>query len=152
MSRKALIEAVQHIANNGTGRRRDDADDLRQKRTRLLAGFIKQAFGSKLALALFEQRHQSAGTRRFQRFDHDLIFGRARERRDLALGNDLHALFRLEAQAAKDALPDHGLDFGFVVLEREITVPGAMRAAIARDFTLQADITKAVLQRALDGA
>src|SRR5205807_2259321 len=92
-----------------------------------------------LALALFHQRHQRADPGGLQRLDHDLVFRRARIGRELAGGDDLEALLRPEPHPAMDALPDHRLDLGALVLEREITVPGGVRSPETGDFAAHPD-------------
>ena len=60
MARKAVGEAVQDVADDGAGRRGDDADHARQKRERALARLVEQALGGEPAAALLEQRHERA--------------------------------------------------------------------------------------------
>ena len=62
-ARKALGEPVQNVANDGAGRRRDDADHRRDVRQELLSRFVEQSFRGEPALALFEQRHERAKAR-----------------------------------------------------------------------------------------
>ncbi len=54
---------------------------------------------------------------------------------------------RLEAHPAMDALPDHGLDLGALVLQREIAMPGGMRPAETRDLAAHPDMPIGVLYR-----
>src|SRR5258708_6787528 len=46
-------------------------------------------------------------------------------------------------------LPDHGLDLGALVLQREIAVPGGVRPAEARNFAAYPDMAIGVLHRPL---
>ena len=57
----------------------------------------------------------------------------------------------LEAHAAVHALPDHRLDLGALVLEREIAVAGGMGAAEAGDLAADPDMAIGVLDRPLQG-
>ena len=90
--REALVEAVQHVADHGAGRRGDDADHARQVRQRLLALLVEQAFGGELLLALLQQRHQRADAGRLQRIDDDLVGGLAGIGGDAARGDHLQPL------------------------------------------------------------
>ena len=102
-----------------------------------------------LLLALFHQRHQRADAGGLDRLDHDLVFRRAGIGRELAGGDDLEAFLRLEAHPAMDALPDHRLDLGALVLQREIAMAGGMRPAEAGDFAAHPDMAIGVLHRPL---
>ena len=99
-----------------------------------------------------KQRHQRADARRLQRFDDDLIGGLAGKGGDLAGDDDLEPFLGLDAHAAEHALPDHRVEAGVGILEREIDVAGRMRAAIAGDLAAHPHIAEAVLDRALEGA
>src|SRR5262245_44412078 len=96
---------MQYIANDGACWRRDDADDLRQIRQRLLARSVEQTFGSQLFLSLFDQRHEGAQTRRFERLDHDLVLGLARKSRNAAGDHDLEACLQFEFDAWRRSAP-----------------------------------------------
>ena len=147
--REAVVEAMQDVADDGAGRRGDDADDARQIGDRPLATGIEQSLGSELAPALLEQRHQRPDAGRLQCLDDDLILRRAREGGQLAGGNDLHPLLGAEAQLAEIAFPDHRLDLGAIVLQREIGVARGMRPAIAGNLAAHAHKSKCVLDGAL---
>ncbi|MHC2322901.1 hypothetical protein ACVI3S_000921 [Bradyrhizobium diazoefficiens] len=71
--------------------------------------------------------------------------------RELAGGDDLEPLLRLEAHPTVHALPDHRLDLGALVLEREIAVAGGVGAAKARDLAADPDMAKGILHRPLQG-
>src|SRR5262249_13819045 len=64
----------------------------------------------------------------------------------------LEPLRRLESEALRHHPPDHGVDLGLVVLEREVAMARGMRAAKPRDLPAQAHIAPCPLERALDGA
>ena len=79
-ARKAVGEAMQDVADDGAGRRGDDADHRGQERQQLLARLVEQALGGELLLALLEQRHQRAEPGRLQRLDDDLVVASGRDR------------------------------------------------------------------------
>ena len=129
--REALFEAVEHVADDCASGRGDHADDEWEVGQGLFALVGKQALSCKLFLALFQKRHQGASACRLQGFNHDLVLGGAREGRDAALGDNFHALFRLEFQPAENAAPNDSVDLRFVVLDAEVAMAGTMRATIA---------------------
>ena len=149
---KAIGEAMQDVADHRARRRGDDADDARQIGQQLLARGVEQPLFGKLAPARLEQRHQRADARRLQRFDDDLVGGLAGKGGDLAGDDDLEPFLGLDPHAAENALPDHRVEPGAGVLEREIDVAGRMRAAIAGDLAAHPHVAEAVLDRALEGA
>ena len=102
-----------------------------------------------LPLALLHQRHQRADAGGLDRLDHDLVFRRARIGRELAGGDDLEPFLRLEPHPGVGELPDHRLDLGALVLQREIAVAGGVRPAKAGDFAADADMAIGVLHRPL---
>ena len=118
---------------------------LRQERQQLLARRIEQAFGGELLLALLEQRHERAEPGGLERLDHDLVFRLARIGGEPAGDDDLEPFLGLDAHARRSALPDHRLDLGALVLEREIAVAGGVRPAIAGDFAAHAHVAEGVL-------
>ena len=120
VAREAVGEAMQDVADHRAGRRGDDADHLGQERQELLARLVEQAFGGELPLALLEQRHQRAEAGGLQRLDDDLVARAVRIGGELAGDDDLHALFGLHPHAGEGHLPDHAVDLGALVLEREI--------------------------------
>ena len=73
VARETVGQTMQNVANDRAGRRGDDADHRRQMRQELLARFVEQPLGGQPPLALFEQRHQRAETRRLERLHDDLI-------------------------------------------------------------------------------
>jgi hypothetical protein len=152
MDRKAVGDAVQDVADDRAGRRGNDADHMRQEGQGLLAFCVEEPFGGELAATFLQERHQRAGAGRLQHLDDDLVFRGAGEGGDLAGGDHLHALFRLEAQAGEAALPDDGVNARLVVFQREIGVPRGMRAAIAGNLAAHAYLVERLFDRALDGA
>ena len=66
-----------------------------------LARVVEQALGGELLLALLEQRHQGADAGRLECLDDDLVLRRIGIGGDSALGDHLHALFRLDLQASE---------------------------------------------------
>ena len=111
---------MENVADHRAGGRGDDTDGTRQKGQRLFAIDCEQAFGSKLGLELFEQRHQRAFARQFHPFDHDLIFGAAGIGGEFASGDHLHPILRRKGQPLRPALPHHPVDDRIIILEREI--------------------------------
>ena len=146
---KAVLQPVQDVANDGARRRGDDADHFGQPWQQLLARLVEQALGRELFLAFLHQRHQRANAGGLERLDHDLVFRRARIGRELAGGNNLQPFLRLEAHPRMGELPDHGLDLGALVLQREIAVAGGVWPAKAGDFAAHADMPIGVLHRPL---
>ncbi len=151
VARKAVFQPVQDVANHRTGRRGDDTDHFRQPGQKLLARLVEQPLGGELALALFHQRHQRADAGGLDRLDHDLVFRRAGVGGEFAGGDDLQAFLRLEAHPAMDALPDHRLDLGALVLQREIAMPGGVGPAKTRDFAAHPDMAIGILHRPFQG-
>ena len=149
MAGKALVEAMENVADHRTCGRGDDPDDPGQVGNGLLALSLEQAFGGELSLALFEQRHQRADARGLDVLDDDLIGRLLRIRSDLAGGDDLEPLLQFRAQPAEAAAPDHGVDLGTLVLDREIAVARGYRPAETRDFAPHPHMAETVFQRAL---
>ena len=116
-----------------------------------LARVVEQALGRELLLALLQQRHQRADAGRLQRVDDDLVGGLARIGGDAPGGDHLQPFGRLELEALHGGAPDHRLDLGLVVLQREVAVAGGVGAAEAGDLPAQAHVAVGALQRALDG-
>ena len=145
VARETVGEAMQNIADDGAGRRGDDADPLRQEGEELLARGVEQALGGELLLALLEERHERAEPRRLERLDHDLVFRPAGIGRQPAGDEDFEPFLGLETHAGERALKDHRLDLGAFVLEREIAVAGRLRPAIAGDFPAHAHVAEGVL-------
>ena len=78
---------------------------------------VEQAFGLQRAAARVEERHQRADARRLQRLDDELVRRLAGKCGNLAGGDDLHAFFRLDPHALKNAAPDHRVEPRARVLE-----------------------------------
>ena len=116
-ARKTVGDAMQDVADDGAGRRGDDADDVRQIGNGPFARLVEKPLGGELAAALLDERHQRADAGGFELFDDDLIGRFARKRGDLAGGDDLEPFLRLDPHAAENALPDHRIDAGVLVLE-----------------------------------
>ena len=152
VTRKAVGEAMQDIADDGASRRGDDADDLWHEWQQLLAGGIEQTLRPQLFGAQVQQRKQRAHTCRLDAVDDNLVGRLAREGGDLAGGNNLHALLGPHAQPREGALPHHRIDPGGGVLQTEIDMSGGMRAPIARNLAAHAHIAEPVLDRALERA
>jgi hypothetical protein len=131
-------------------RRGDHADHARQERQELLSCLVEQSLGGKLALALFEQRHQRAKAGGLQRLDNDLV-ARAVGVGGEPPGNDhLHAFLGLHPYPGEGQLPDHAVDLGALVLEREIDVAGGVRALVAGDLAAHPHVAVGVLHGAFE--
>ncbi len=148
---KAVLQPVEDVADHRAGRRGHDADDPRQVGQRALAGGIEQALRGELPAALLQERHPGALPGRLQRVDDDLVGGFARKGGDAPGRHHLQPLLGPVAQPPERALPDHRVDLRPAVLEREIGVARAVRAAIARDLAAQPHVSERILQRALEG-
>ena len=136
---------MQDVADDGAGRRGDDADALRQKRQELLARFLEQSFGGELLFALLDECHQRADTRRLERLDHDLVCRLIGVGRQPSGDPDFEPLLGLDAHAGERASPDHRLDLGALVLEGEIAVAGGVRSAETGNFAAHPHIAEGVL-------
>jgi hypothetical protein len=110
MQREAVLDAVDDVADDRTGRRGDDADHQRHERQQLLATVVEQALGGQPALALFQQRHQRAGAGGLEIVDDDLVFRRAGIGGQPAGGDHLHPFLGTEFQPAHRAFPHHRFD------------------------------------------
>src|SRR5262249_26159312 len=71
---KAVGEPMDDVADDGTRRRGDDANDAWEKRQRLLARRLEQAFSGELFLSLLQKRHERASAGRLDLLDDELIF------------------------------------------------------------------------------
>ena len=145
VARKAVGEPMQNIADHGTRRRGHDADPLRQEREQLLARGLEQAFGGEFFLALLDKRHQRPDARRRERLDDDLVCRLAGISRQPAGDENFEPFLGLDAHARQRAPPDHRVDLGAFVLEREIAVAGGVRPAKAGNLAAHAHVAKGVL-------
>ena len=96
-----------------------------------------------------DPRQQRAGAGIFQALDDQLIFGAFRIGGDLAGGDDLDAVFRLQPDAAGDAAPDDRADLGALVLQREIDMAGGIGPHFG-DLAAHPDPAEGAFQRLLD--
>jgi hypothetical protein len=151
MARKAIRQAVQDIADDGAGGRSHHADDLRQIGNLLLAVIVEQALGGQLLAAFFQQRHQRAGAGGLHAVDDDLVLGLAGKRGDAPGDDDLEALFGLDLQPSRLALPDHAGQHRAVVLEVKIDM-ARCRPGHPAQFAAHPNVAKGVLQRPLERA
>jgi len=148
VARKSAGEPVQDVADHRSGRRGHDTDQVRQERQRLLARRVKEPLGGKLFLALLEQHHQRAEACRLERVDDDLVLRFPGIGGEPPGDEDLEPLLGLDSHAREGGPPDHRLDLGAFVLEREVTVAGRMRPAITGDFAAHAHVAERVLHGA----
>ena len=110
------------------GRRGDDADHARQERQLALALRVEQPFGGERLAALFEQRQQRALAGQLHPLDDDLVLRAPGIGGELAGRDDLGAVLGPEGESRRTAPPDHRVDAGVLVLEREIAVARANAA------------------------
>ncbi len=148
MAGEAVGEAVENVADHCAGRRGDHADDARQVGQLLLARLVEQALRGEHLLALLEQRHERADAGRIELVDDDLIFRFVGIGGDAALGHDLQPLLGLEFQPLEGAPPDHRLDAGLVVLQREIAMAARVLALEAGDLAAELHQAIVILDRA----
>ena len=141
---------MKDVADHRARRRGDDADDAGEERQLLLARLEEQALGVEHLLALFEQGHQRAGACGLELIDDDLIFRLVRISGDAASDHDFEPSLGLEFEPLVGAAPDHRLDRGPVVLQREVAMAARMLAFEARDFAAQAHEPEGVLDRPLE--
>ena len=149
VAREPVSEAVQNIADDGSGGRCHHTDEFWQIGQRPFAIRIKQTLCCQLALAFLQQSHQRANACGFDIFDHDLIVGLAGVRRDFAGGDDLEPLLHLCAQLAEIAAPDHRIEFSTFVLDGKIAMAGGVGTPIARQFAAHAHMAECFLKRFL---
>ena len=147
----AILQPVEDIADHGAGGRGDDADHARQERQRLLAIAIEQPFGRERPAPLVKELHQRALPGQLHPFDDDLIFGTARIGGEPAGGHHLDPVLRPEGEAAGGALPDHAVDHGLVVLQRQIAMAGGDPLE-AGNLAAHADMAEPFLHAALERA
>ena len=148
-ARKALGQAVQHVADHRAAWRGHDPDHLRQERQALLARDVEQPLCGELLLALLEQSHERADASRREPVDDQLVLRAARIGGDAAGRHDLEAVLRFERQAQRRAAPAHGVEAGGVVLEREVAVAGGVLLE-PRDLAAHPNVAVAVLERAFE--
>ena len=122
MAREAVGQAVEDVADDGPGRRGDDADHRGEERKEMLPRLVEQAFGGELLLALLEERHQRPEACRLQRLDDDLVGRAARIGGQPPGGDDLKPSSGLMRMRGEGASPHHRIDLRAVVLESEIGV------------------------------
>ena len=142
MGREAIVQPVEDVADHRPGRRGDHADHARQERQRLLARRVEQPLGGERAAPLVEQRHQRALPGQLQPLDDDLVARAAGIGGEPAGRDHLDPVLGLEADRRRLAVPDHRVDAGLVVLEREIAMARA-DALEARNLAAHADMVEA---------
>ena len=146
MGREAVLEPVEDVADHRAGRRGDHADQPRRERQPALALRVEQPLGGERLAALVEQRHQRALPGQLEPLDDDLVARAGGIGGELAGRDHLDPVLGLEAERRRLAAPDHRVDAGGVVLQREI--------AMARGDPLEARNLAAhpdMVERALDG-
>ena len=151
MTRKPFAQAMKDIANDSAGRRRDDADHVRQEGNRTPSRRIEQPFGGEFFAPLFEDRHQRADAGGLKTVDDDLVFRLPGESCELAGRHNFHSLFGRNSQSLRVSLPDDAGNRRVFVLQVEIHVAGR-RASDAAKLALDANKSEAVFNDALYGA
>jgi len=101
--------------------------------------------------ALVEQRHQCALAGQLHPLDHQLIFRSAGVGGELAGGDDLGPVLGPECQAGRAATPQHPVDAGVGVLQRQVAMARGM-ALPPRNLAAHADMAERALDRALERA
>ena len=150
MARESIRQPVQNIANHRAGGGGNNTNGFRQKRNRLFAFCVEQAFGLQRFFARLQHRHQRADARRFHCFDDELVFRAARIGGELAGGNHLHPRFGLVLEAAHRAFPAHCVEQRFVVLQTQIAMPRRMVHTGFADFPAHPHIAERLLDHTLE--
>jgi hypothetical protein len=145
-ARKAVLEAVQNVADDGARQRGDDADHLGQERQRALPLGGEEPFGGKPHLALFQELQQSADAGKLDAVDNQLIARAPGIGGEPPGAHHLHPVLGLKAEPG--VAPAHRIEHGVGVLEREIAMTGGM-ALEAGNLAAHADIGEILLDRAL---
>ena len=99
MAREAVGQPMQDVADHRAAGRGHHAHHLGQEGQRPLAVGVEQALGLQLLAPVLQELQQRAFARQLQAVDDDLVARRAGIGRELAGGDDLHALLDLEAEA-----------------------------------------------------
>ena len=125
MGGEPVLEPVENVADHRPGRGGHHADPRRREWQRPLARLVEQPLRRELAPTLVEQRHQRALSGKLEPVDDDLV-ARARRIGGEPPGCDhLYAVLGLEPKRARLPAPDHCIDAGVLVLEREIAMAGS---------------------------
>ena len=111
-------------------RRGDDGNALWVAGQRLFVGGIEQALPIQLFLQLLEGHIQVAHAVGRQAAAIQLVRAVPRVDADTAGGDDLHPVFRLEAQLHSRALEHHTAQGAFAVLEGEVVVAGGVHLVV----------------------
>jgi len=128
---------------------RDRTDALRVFRQRTFPFRREQAFRRELQLEFLERDLQRAHAAQFDLPDDQLILAAHLIDRDIALQDDLLPVRQQRARPAGGVAKTHAAQLRARVLEREINVPGSLRAQIA-DLAAHPDRADALLQQPPD--
>src|SRR6185437_4841461 len=137
-AREAVGETMKNVADHGTGRRRHYADYVGQIGQLLFARFVEQAFSGEFLAPVLEQLQERADARQLDAFDHELIARATRIGGETSGADDFHAVGGLKLDAADRAAPDHTVEIGVLVLQRQVDVTRGM-ALQAGDFAAYPD-------------
>ena len=121
----------------------------RRERQRALAARVEQPLRRQRPAALVEQGHQRALAGQLEPLDDDLVARAGRIGGQLAGRDHLDPVLGLEAERARLAAPDHRVDAGGIVLEREIAMARGDPLE-ARNLAAHADMVERALDRPLE--
>ncbi len=113
---------MQDVADHRARGAGDHPHHLGHGRQGTLAGRVEQALGLEPGLEFLELGQKGADARRLHALDDDLVARAHRVGGHLAGDDHLQPLLGPHAEAPHAALPDHAVDAGLVVLDRQIDV------------------------------
>ena len=147
----AAAEDADHVVDRRACRGGDDGDAPGIWRQGLFMAFVKQALLPQLFLQLLKGHAQVAGALGRQAGTVQLVRAVAGIDADTAGGDDLHTVFRAEAQA-RGAAPEHNtLQTALTVLQRKVVMAGGVYLIVG-DLAPQQDLLqwRHVIQQVLD--
>ncbi len=119
-ARKSSPHDLDHIVNDRTAWRGDDAYPLGQEGQGLFERSIKQPFLVQPRLELFEGKLQRSPAFWLHRFEDELVLPLWRVNTDSAHTDNAQTVFESKREVACLAFEEHGADLRLVVFEREI--------------------------------
>ena len=122
----AAAEDADHVVDRRTCRGGDDGDAPGIWRQGLFMAFVKQALLPQLFLQLLKGHTQVAGALGRQAGTVQLVGAVAGIDADTAGGDDLHTVFRAEAQAHGTAPEHNTLQTALAVLQRKVVMAGGV--------------------------
>ena len=145
----AVADAVQDIADHRAGRAGDHTDRGGHGGQAPFARGLEQPFGRQLLLEAFELCEQGADAGGLHRLDDNLVPRSGREGGDTPGDDHLQPLLGPDGQTAHAALPDHAVEGGLVVLDRQIDMAACVVCDL-RQLSAQPHEAVGVLQRPLE--